>query len=135
MWGPERYSSLGTVSPDVPVRNVPAGTVDHIRELYGDQWNWGAFFWNWLWLVAHRQYVWAIPAFLLNFVPFGGLAISIWLGMHGSELALEKRRFSGEPEFVAVQNAWRNWGFVVCVLLCLSGLSLAWLVINRAQQQ
>jgi hypothetical protein len=34
----------------------------------------------------------------------------------GNRVAVESGRFGDEAQFVAVQNAWRNWGFWVTAI-------------------
>jgi hypothetical protein len=47
----------------------------------------------------------------LSFVPFANLILPFYFGLKGNDLAYDTRRFTSIDQFVAVQNAWRNWGF------------------------
>ncbi len=86
---------------------------------YIGQWNWGAFLLSPLWLMNHGRVGLGIGALVLSFIPIlnvGSLGIAIWGGIKGNEVAVTGRRFSDDAQFVAVQNAWRNWGFIVLAL-------------------
>lgn len=76
------------------------------REILG--WNWGAFFWGWLWGLAHGVWI-SLLVFLL-----GGIW-HIYLGIKGSELAWRSRRFESVEQFKATQRAWAIWGWVFFV--------------------
>jgi hypothetical protein len=58
----------------------------------------------------------------LGLLWIGLLWIAIYHGRKGNALAVKHRAFSDDEQFVAVQNAWRNWGLSLClgVPLCLA---------------
>lgn len=68
--------------------------------------NWGAFWWTWIWGIAHN--VWIA---LLSFVaPWP--VMNIILGLKGNEWAWQNRRFDSVEQFRATQAAWALWGWI-----------------------
>ena len=84
---------------------------------YIRQWNWGAALLAPYWLMAHRKVTLGIALFILQFVPVvdGGVSLIafFYFGANGNRMAVASGRFQDDTQFVAVQNAWRNWAFVV----------------------
>lgn len=81
-------------------------------------WNWGAFFFGWIWCIAMRFYL----GILLSFT---GIIGAIVLGIYGNKWAWKHRRFKNIEEFAAVQRSWKIWGFVlliisICIIILLS---------------
>ncbi len=74
------------------------------------RWNWGAWFFGWIWAVAHRVPLgWVL--FILM-VPFSAL----YLGMRGNHIAWKYRRFSGPEEFYWTEVAWGRAGIAAIAL-------------------
>ncbi len=121
------------------------------------RWNWGAFFCGWLWCFFHRTFGlallviaaglllalfnvfilpagYALPSELMALVLFG---LCCYLGMHGHQLAWERRRFpGGVPQYLAVQRAWAVGGavaFGVSALFCVT-LGVLFLAAFRAYE-
>jgi hypothetical protein len=97
--------------PALPSGNDPA-LLPHVRG-----WNWGAFFLPWIWAFAHGSALLAVLA-LLGWFAGGivGLAIAIYLGVKGNELAWMHRPFQSLEHFREVQRIWRNWGIALFLL-------------------
>lgn len=92
-------------------------------------WNWGAFFLSWIWAFAHGLALLGVLA-LVGWLAIGilGLAMAIYLGVKGNELAWTQRPFRSLEHFREVQRIWRNWGialFVLQVFLALLGIVAA----------
>lgn len=72
-------------------------------------WNWGAFFFNWIWGVCNGVY-WPLVLIIVNFIPYVGplisLGICIALGINGSEWAWKAKTWSSVAEFKRVQHKW-----------------------------
>lgn len=85
---------------------------DHLN-----RWNWGAFYFSWLWGVCNGVY-WP----LLMFIPVIGWItipfIVIYLGVKGNELAWQKRKWDSAEHFTATQHKW------AVAALCMFILSL-----------
>lgn len=73
------------------------------------KWNWGAFFFNWLWGVCNGVY-WPLALIAVNFIPYVGPLISfgccIALGINGNEWAWRAKSWSSVTEFKRVQRKW-----------------------------
>jgi hypothetical protein len=65
------------------------------------RWNWGAFFLNWIWGVAHKTYI-----ALLFFVPLIGFVIPFVLGIKGNEWAWKNDKWQSVDEFMKIQKKW-----------------------------
>jgi hypothetical protein len=101
------------------------------------KWNWGAFYFPQLWLLAHGMIpaglgmilaVVAVRMAVIKFGPMFGLlnigviAVNIWLGVSGHKLAWQKRRYDSLQHYFAVETAWKNWalGLFLFVLVCIT---------------
>jgi hypothetical protein len=67
-------------------------------------WNWGAFFFGWLWGIGNN--VWIA---LLEFIPWVGIVMSIVLGVKGNEWAWQKKRWDSIEHFKRTQRTWAYW--------------------------
>jgi hypothetical protein len=86
--------------------------------------NWGACLLNWIWGIGNSVWI-ALAMFVVGIIPFGGIALAIYLGLKGNELAWRNRRFESVEQFHAVQNAWKKWGIILFVAsIVLSALTL-----------
>jgi hypothetical protein len=95
-------------------------------------WNWGAFLLCPFWLMNHGRIGRGVLYLVLCCIPFVGLAafgMAIAYGLKGNEVAATSRHFTGDAQFVLVQNAWRNWGIgfaiagvIVGVLIGVAGV-------------
>jgi hypothetical protein len=97
------------------------------------QWNWGAFFLAPLWMMAHglvrRGVVLLIAQMILFAIPYGfiiSFVVAGYAGRNGNALAVKHRFFTDERQFVAVQNAWRNWGFAAGVFEVMLAVGVVW---------
>jgi hypothetical protein len=72
-------------------------------------WNWGAFFLNWIWGIAHNVWI-ALLILPLGFFGPLYLVMAIYLGIKGNELAWQHRHFQDVNQFKAVQKQWMYWG-------------------------
>ena len=77
-------------------------------------WNWGAFFFNWLWGIANSTYI-----ALLCLIPFVNIIMIFVLGAKGNEWAWKNKRWYTIEQFKRVQ---RNWAIVGFILFGLSVL-------------
>jgi hypothetical protein len=81
---------------------------------YIGKWNWGAFLLCPWWLMNHGRVGRGILYLVLTLIPVANiscLVMCIVYGVKGNVVASSSRRFVDDAQFVAVQNAWRNWGF------------------------
>ena len=93
-------------------------------------WNLGAFWFGWLWAVAHRLTGLGIAMLVISIIPYVGiisLGLAIYLGVKGNELAWERRPFRDVEDFRACQRVWRSWaiGFIIAtVALVVIGIMI-----------
>ena len=90
--------------------------------------NWGAFWWTWIWGIAHNVWI-ALLAFV---VPWP--VMNIILALKGNEWAWQNRRFASVQQFRDTQRAWALWGWVLAgvgVLLTLL-IILLWVFVIAA---
>ncbi len=85
-------------------------------------WNLAAFWFSWIWAFAHRLTGWGIAILVIGFIPGVGiisLALSIYLGVKGNELAWERRPFRDVEDFRACQRVWRSCaiGFIIATVV------------------
>ena len=78
-------------------------------------WNWGAFWLNWIWSIAHNVWIGLLALVL-------GLIMSIILGIKGNEWAWQNRRFESIEQFRAVQAKWAVWGWVIFAASIVIGI-------------
>jgi hypothetical protein len=103
---------------------------------YAGEWNWGAFLLTPFWLISHglrRRGAYLLFLTVASAVFLPGLFAIVWYainyGRSGNRIAAANRTFASDDEFVAVQNAWRNRGFLVAVLvLAIVPTAFAWIV-------
>jgi len=114
-------------------------TSSQVEEELG-KWNWGAFFFGWLWGIFNKVYIALIQlviivfTFLLNVMglkmiaPLFSLAtlgLSIWLGVKGSRMAWENRAYHNLEHFREVRHNWNVAAAITAgVLLLLFVMSL-----------
>jgi hypothetical protein len=98
--------------------------VEKPGERFIGKWNWGAFCLTPFWLMAHGLRRSGIGLLALELVllvvplgPIAVLMIAIAYGRRGNAVAVKHRAFTNEAQFVAVQNAWRNWGISLCACI------------------
>lgn len=106
------------------------------REL--SKWNWGAFFFGWIWGVFNKVYisllqlVFGAISFAITILGFGiiapifaiiNLGISIWLGVKGSRMAWNNNAYSNLEHF---RSSKHNWNVAAAIVF---GLSIFFIII------
>jgi len=93
--------------------------------------NWGAFWWTWIWGIAHNVWI-ALLAFVAPWP-----VMNIILGIKGNEWAWQNRRFESVEQFRATQAAWAFWGWVafgvsifLAVSVCVALVALAIIAVH-----
>ena len=94
-----------------------------IPESVEKRFNWGAFFFGWLWGIFHKSFITLIqlPFLILNF-PFSNLIVlglMIWFGIKGNAWAWEKMAWQeiDENEFHAREKKWAIAGTLFAILI------------------
>jgi len=75
-------------------------------------WNWGAFFLNWVWGLAHNTWV-----ALLMFVPLVNIVLPFVLGARGNAWAWRNNQWRDIDHFRRVQRIWARvgWGAAIAI--------------------
>ena len=81
-------------------------------------WNWGAFFFGWLWGISNRVWI-----SLLSAIPYIGVIILIVLGVKGNEWAWRNKRWDSIEHFRSTQRKWGIAGAVVLAIGIVLGIS------------
>lgn len=94
---------------------------------YLNKWNWGAFYFGWLWGVCNGVY-WPLIILIPYLGQIAALVICFILGANGSRYAWEK--FSGTAaEFDAKQESWANAAgicFIITIIIgIIAGIAIA----------
>lgn len=100
-------------------RKAMASSLQIDREV--DRWNWGAFYFGWLWGIFNKVYIAllqliaAILSFGLAMIGLGviapfftlaNLGLSIWLGVKGSRMAWDNGAYRNLEHFRSVRHGW-----------------------------
>lgn len=98
-------------------------------------WNWGAFWFTWLWAVNHRTWIGLIALVSmfsrvpgLQFLSAISLIIGIILGIKGNEWAWQNRRWESVEQFRRTQRVWAWWAlgcFLAVVVIVILAVVLA----------
>lgn len=97
----------------------PAASTFHVGQAMQDSavpeeirgWCWGAFFMPWIWAIGNKTWIG-----LLALIPYVNIAMSIWLGMKGREMAWKNNVWESTGHFNRVQRRWTQCGMVVTVV-------------------
>lgn len=82
-----------------------------------DRWNWGAFFLNWIWGLAHNT-----PLALLTFLPCVGIFMPFVLGLKGSAWAWQNKRWESVEQFRRSQRGWGLAGLALLLFALLGAI-------------
>lgn len=132
--GPTIYETSATTyqSSNIQHRSEPAkqssSQVDH--EL--SKWNWGAFYFGWIWGVFNNVYISLVQlvvgifTFALNVIGLNVIApifgiinigISVWLGVKGSKMAWENGAYRNLEHF---RTSRYNWNKAAAIVFAIS---------------
>lgn len=80
-------------------------------------WNWGAFFWNWIWLIPINPTFAIIMCFANMFTcGLSTIILAFYLGIKGNEMAWERKKYRNIEEFQEEQKKWTLTGWI-CVFI------------------
>ena len=74
-------------------------------------WNWGAFWFGWLWGVCNNTWI-----ALLSLIPYAGFVMSIVLGIKGNEWAWRNKKWDSVEHFKRTQG---NWAIAALVMFLI----------------
>ena len=90
----------------------------YVPDIVAKRYNWGAFFFNWIWAIVYKKYVLALIIFIGYAIPLVNLAIlivNIWMGTQGNKWAWQAKRYQSVEDFHKVHRMWATVG--TCLLL------------------
>lgn len=106
------YQTGGIINPDGTVTSQNGWQTPYDANTVPPEikkWNWGAFFFNWIWGVCNGVY-WTLALIICNFIPYVGpiisLGVCIALGINGSEWAWKGKQWNSVEHFKRVQHNW-----------------------------
>ena len=114
-------------------RGINAGFGQPLPEEVRKRFNWGAFFFSWIWGLNHKQPI-LLVGLVCGCIPYLGiiavLGIQIWAGINGNKWAWDSGRFGSLTEMEECQLIWAKWAlglfiFQVLAIILLVGVSLA----------
>lgn len=122
------------------VQEENGGRLSPSEEKELDAWNWGAFFFGWIWGVFNKVYL-SLVQLVCNVVIFfanangllaigalfqlASLGIAIWMGVKGSRIAWNQHAYDSIEHFKRVRHGWNIAALITfCVLILVSILSL-----------
>jgi len=124
---PVRESRQSSVYTD----NRSSSSVQVEREL--GKWNWGAFYFGWIWGVFNKVYV-ALVQLVVSILSFAftvmglgiiaplfgliNIGISIWLGVKGSQMAWDNGAYRNLEHFRSSRHNW-NVAAAICFGICV----------------
>ena len=77
-----------------------------------EKWNWGAFFWTWIWAIgrgkAGQGLLWLLVSLIVPIVP------NVYFGLRGNKLAWETGRFETYGELRASERKWARAALIAC---------------------
>lgn len=78
------------------------------------QWNWGAFWFSWIWGIANKSYMtfWVL-------IPFFGFIWMFVCGTKGNEWAWQNKNWNSVDEFNNVQKKWSIAGNSIAITLVI----------------
>lgn len=102
-------------TPKPPVTPIPQPTPwpwpvpTHPTESELDSWNWGAFFFNWIWGLFNGVY-WPLLLIAIGWIPYvgqiGALIGAIYLGTKGTRQAWNAKNWDSWNSFKETQHKW-----------------------------
>lgn len=81
------------------------------------RWNWGAFFFTWMWGIFNRSY-WT----LLAIIPGFGLIWTFVCGLNGNEWTWKNKKWESAEQFHSVQKKWALYTTIYVVVVFVLGV-------------
>lgn len=93
------------------------------------QWNWGAFWFSWIWGIANKSYL-----TLLTLIPFFNFIWMFVCGFKGNEWAWKNKKWHSLEAFNNTQKKWAIVGNCIAVLSLVLTLAL-WVVVQNVSNE
>lgn len=104
-------------------------------EIEAGGWNWGAFYFNWIWCMANGMPLIGVGILLSVCTGIGPLIAAIILGIQGNKLGWQNRRFDSVDHFFTVQRIWAKWALGVFIASILINVLYFILIIGAASHR
>ncbi len=111
-------SSLDNIKSNNATPSIEFSTEQNnkIDKNYLNQWNWGAFWFTWIWGIANKSYL-----TLLTLIPCFNFVWMFVCGFKGNEWAWKNKSWTSIEEFTQVQKKWATISnIIVGIILVLS---------------
>lgn len=140
MWQSEQERPIADFNNHTKDDSVGNATISQRDQHELEQWNWGAFYFGWLWGVCHKVWpallqlaVCFIPS-LLNVMGMAhplvalvcliiNLGVAVWLGLKGTQMAWDNGAWSSMEEMRRCRSKWN-----VAALICFA-VSIVFLLV------
>lgn len=140
MWKSEQDRPIADFNNHTKDDSVGNATISQRDQHELEQWNWGAFYFGWLWGVCHKVWpallqlaVCFIPS-LLNVMGMAhplvavvcliiNLGVAVWLGLKGTQMAWDNGAWSSMEEMRRCRSKWN-----VAALICFA-VSIVFLLV------
>jgi hypothetical protein len=99
-------------------------------EVQSRGWNWGAFYFSWIWCFAHGMPLVGLGILVASCIPFGGIIAMIVLGTQGYKLAWQNRRFDNVEHLFTVERIWAKWALGFFLFSIVMGILYVILMIS-----
>lgn len=86
-------------------------------------WNMGAFMMTAVWGIANEVYeaLWVFAAVIPIIGWIAAIAVMIWMGISGNELAYRKKHYDTVSDFKQAQNTWNRAGWFTFIISIITG--------------
>ncbi|MDR1525833.1 MAG: FHA domain-containing protein [Tannerella sp.] len=124
--GPVYGDNAHQMQPPVHPGNYNNGNAGANIERELNSWNWGAFFFGWIWGVFNGVY-WPLVVLIPIVGQIAALIINIVLGIKGNVWAWKGKYWKDFDHFKKVQKAWAMWALYIFIGSIV--LSILWVIL------
>ncbi len=94
-----------------------------------NNWNWGAFFFTWIWGLCNKTYI-----SLLVLLPIANIIMPFYLGSNGTIMAWENGDWYDEESFLDYQKKWAKAGFIAMAITLVITAGLIYNTVKERQE-
>ena len=95
------------------------GENSFVPDVVANRYNWGAFFFHWIWALVYGKFVIALVALISHVIPFLPLIICIWMGTQGNKWAWQSKKYQSIEEFHQIHRKWAVAGICIGIVIML----------------
>lgn len=113
----------------------------YVPDIVAKRYNWGIFFFNWIWALVYQKYVLALIIFIgfaIPLVNLGVLIAVIWMGTQGNKWAWQAKKYQSIEEFHKIHKTWATVGtclLFIPVIGIIAALTIPSLMMNTSSNQ